>query len=195
MTRFANLALSAATALGIAFAPVPAVAGPDAEDIAKALAGIALLGIIAKAASDRDDRRSSAAVTQDRYPRLGLIEERDHRERAREDMLDRFPILNGVRERDRRNRIIEGEFRGRDDWGRDRKQKYKKARLPDRCLRVVETNRYDQLVYGTRCLETRFKYSNRLPQRCERFVRSNRGLVSVYDARCLAQDGWRVASR
>ncbi len=171
MTRFSNLALSAATALGLALAPVPAAAGPDREDIARAVAGAVVLGIIAKAVSDKDNRRTNRTINQNsRIPQLGSIDDR------------------------RNTRIIEGDLR-RQQHSNTGKRGYKKAKLPDRCLRVVDTARRDRLVYGTRCLERSYKFARKLPQSCERFVRTNRGLLSVYAARCLARDGWQVARR
>lgn len=168
MTRFTNIALSAATALGIALAPVPAAAGPDGEDIAKALAGLAVLGIVAKVASDRDKRRDRAATQS--APQYGTVD-------------------------DHNRRIIDGNFRSIDEPVRNKKRGFKKAKLPDRCLRVVETRRSDRYVYGNRCLNRHYKFASKLPERCVRYVRTDRGLREVYAARCLARDGWRVAQR
>lgn len=170
MTRFANLAVSAATALSIALAPAQANAAPDGEDIARGLAGLLVLGIVAKAASDRNDRRTrSRTVTNNRN-------------------VYEFDSIDN-----RNRRIIEGDLRRID--GPKRGRGYKKARLPDRCLRIVDTGRRDRLVYGSRCLNRSFKHASKLPDRCERLVRTRRGLRTVYAARCLARDGWRVARR
>ncbi len=169
MTRFAKLSLSLATALSLALAPVPAAAEPDGEDIARVLAGLAILGIIAKAASDNDDdRRRTRARSATRY---GSID--DYRDR----------------------RVIEGEIINRDYRKTPKGKGYKKAKLPDRCLRIIDTARGDRLVYGARCLNRNYRHASKLPQRCERLVRTNRGVRTVYATRCLARDGWRVARR
>lgn len=62
MKRITSFVLASATAFSLAFTPAPATA--DAEDVAAAIAGIAVLGLIAKAASDRDDDRR---VVNQRY--------------------------------------------------------------------------------------------------------------------------------
>ena len=168
MTRFANLALAAATSLGLALAPVPATAAPDGEDIAAALAGIAILGLIAKSASDRDDRRDR--VTRSTRVRHG----------------DVF--------RDRR--ILDGDLRRPGQrFDRIDRHGYKRVALPQRCVRFLDTNRGTRLVYGRHCLNRSYKHARKLPQHCERLVRTNRGLRTVFGARCLARDGWRVARR
>lgn len=174
MFRTASLTISAVTALSIAIAPSPATADPDAGDIAAVVAGLAVIGILAKAASDRNDRRNSPAVAEsaDDFGRLGS-----------------FDDYSGTR-------IIDGELRRHDEprqWGKHRG--YKKQPLPERCLREVDTGHRDRLVYLTRCLERSYKFAAKLPVACERLVRTDRRRVSVYSARCLARDGWRVASR
>ena len=169
MNRFSKLTLSATTALSLALAPMPAAAEPGGQDIARALAGLAVLGIIAKSASNRDDRRRNSTINQNsRIPQLGSIDDR------------------------RNTRIIEGDLRRQQHSNKD-KRGYKKTRLPDRCLRTIDTARNDRLVYVSRCLERSYKFARKLPQSCERFVRTNRGLLSVYASRCLARDGWKVA--
>lgn len=171
MVRFTNLALAAATSLGIALAPVPAAAAPDGDDIAATIAGIAILGLIANSANDRDKRRSTTTRSSSR------VQSRD--------------VL--------RNRVIDGEFRRHDDDRYDRHsgkhRGYKKAALPQRCARYLDTARGTRLVYTSHCLNRRYKHANKLPQYCERRVRTDRGIRTVYSARCLSRDGWRVARR
>ena len=167
MTRFTSLALSAVTALGLAVTPVPAAA--DGEDIAKALAGLAVLGLIAKTVNDRRDRREAATQSQSNIwidePRLG---------RATDGRLRRI-------DEPRRNHA--------------KRQGFKKRALPDRCLRIAETGGRDRLVYVERCLQRNYKHADKLPGACERLIRTPRGLRTVYGARCLRRDGWKVASR
>lgn len=181
MKTLTTFVLSAATALSLAIAPAPAAA--DGEDVAKVLAGVAVLGILARAAENRKDReREAEAVSSDirlgsddwRYGGSGYYDDR------------------------RSNRVIEGDLRpyGRDRW-QGRETGFKKNNpLPDRCLLVLDTGRdRDRLVYGSRCLDRSYKFANKLPQSCERLVRTDRGVREVYGARCLARDGWKVAGR
>jgi len=175
MTSIAKLAVSVATALGIAVAPVPAAA--DTEDVAKVLAGIAVLGIIAKAVDDRNDRRSAETVTSsDAWS-----------DRTRFGSIDQ--PYDG--------RTVRGELRRPDDLRHGKVTGYKKNDpLPDRCLLVLDADRgRDRLVYGQRCLERSYKFANKLPEQCQTLVRTDNGRRVVYGAQCLAQDGWRVARR
>ena len=174
MISLAKLAVSAATAISLAVAPVPASA--DAEDVAKVLAGIAVLGIIAKAAENRNERRETKRSTVDdrsRYGRLGSIDDRPG------------------------TRIIDGDLRRYDEPRRGKVTGYKKNNpLPDRCLFVLDTDqRHDRLVYGQRCLNRTYKFAKKLPDHCRQVVRTNRNRQAVDGARCLARDGWRVARR
>lgn len=172
MNRFAKLALSAATAIGLATAPIAASAEPGGQDIARALAGIAVLGIIANASRD-DDRKVSRDATD--YSRIDSDWKRH-------------------RDWDERNRVIRGDIH-RNGRIKDDPRGYKRAALPNQCLLTVDTGRRNFLAYGERCLERNYKHARKLPQSCEWQVRTNRGRQNVYGARCLAQDGWRVASR
>lgn len=176
MTRFMKTALSAATALSLSIAPVPAAAA-DRDDIAGALAGLFVLGVIANAASDNNNRSNS-----------------NTRMAQRNVWQDDFATIE---ERNRtRTGTINGTIRRLDQPARAKsKRGYKKAKLPDRCLRIVETRNANRLVYSNRCLSRYYKHASKLPDRCERFVRTNRGTRTVFGARCLARDGWQVARR
>lgn len=168
MTRFARFLVAGLAALNIALAPTVASARPDGEDIAKTLAGLAVLGIIATAVDKRKDRRREAVTSDDRT-HYGSFDDR------------------------RGTRIIDGTISRPGDRGPKAGRGYKQTQLPDRCLREVDTARGDRLVYGARCLNRNYKHASKLPERCERYVRTDRGLRTVYGARCLARDGWRVA--
>ncbi len=169
MSRIRNIALSTATAFSLALTPAPVAA--DSSDVAKVLAGIAILGIAAKVIDDRRDRRET--VTSSRV------------------LNQRFGTIDGDR------RIIDGEFRRYGEPTRRAKHRgYKKRPLPDRCLRIVENNRgRERLVYGDRCLDRYYKFAAKLPDRCRILVRTDRRVRAVFGSRCLARDGWRVASR
>lgn len=179
MTRFGKLAIAATTAISLAAAPISASAAPDGEDIARTLAGLAILGIVAKAASDRKDRR--ARVSRESNIDYGRIED------DRYDRHDRYDRYDG-------RRIIRGDIE-RDGFRRGPKDErgYKRAALPERCLLTVDTGRREFLAYGSRCLERNYKFTRKLPRDCQWQVRTDRGIRSVYGARCLRRDGWRVA--
>ncbi|MXQ08079.1 hypothetical protein GQ651_09510 [Alphaproteobacteria bacterium GH1-50] len=148
---------------------VPAPASADAEDVARALVGIAAVGIIAKAIDDRKDRREEQTKAAERHQfRLGPVEQT--------------------------GRHIEGRIRPYDQ-PRGKKLGVKKRPLPQECLRWVETARGDRLAYGARCLNRNYRHVRHLPDQCHTLVRTPRGLREVYGARCLEREGWRVARR
>lgn len=171
MTRLAKLALSGLTALSLSLAPMPASAGPDGEDIAKALAGLAVLGLIANSANDRKKKRRAAAAQTVTDP-YGSIE-------------------NGLP-----SRVIEGEIRRPGQPGHTDNYWQNRARdvaLPDQCLRVVRTVRGGRNAYGKRCLQRNYRHYMKLPRDCRLQVRTDNGIRHVYGARCLRRDGWQVA--
>ena len=149
--------------------PTPTKA--DSDDLAKALAGIAAVAIIARAIDDRNDRKSKKTVGAGR---LG-------------------PIERGYSYDTRR--VIDGTIRPYHRQGPKPRRGFKRRPLPQNCLRVVETDRGDRLAYGSRCLNRNFGFASRLPQSCETVVRTPRGFRAVYGARCLRRDGWNVARR
>lgn len=167
MTRFFKFALSGLTAFSLSIAPLPAAADPDGEDIAKVLAGLAVLGIIATAANDRQTDRKKASSLPAAGKSYGSIED------------DRFP------------RTIDGKIRrpGERYGGKGARRNP----LPDRCVRFVTTNRIDRPVYDARCLSKTYAYVNRLPDRCRLHVRTGNRVRDVYGAHCLRRDGWQVA--
>jgi len=173
MTRLKSFTAAALTAFSIALTPAPAAA--DNNDIAKVLGGLVVLGIIAKTVDDRRDRQQAARAQAQRNTNTwGSIDNR------------------------RSNRVIDGEVR-RIDPNRATRQGnqafFRDQPLPDRCLRLVDTDRRDRLAYSKRCLTNRYEFSAQLPGFCQRDIRTSSGLRTVYGARCLARDGWRVASR
>ncbi|MEM9971048.1 MAG: hypothetical protein AAF762_08105 [Pseudomonadota bacterium] len=149
----------------IVAAPTPVRAN---EDLAKIIAGIATIAIIAELADRERDRekKTASAVRQPERPTWHLQN-------------------NGARsprwiEKDRSVRSL---------------TRARSTRLPARCERLVQTPRGTRLVYGARCLEQRFTFSDRLPRRCEQLVQTTRGQRLAYGARCLRRDGWSVARR
>lgn len=166
MTRFTKVALSGLTALSLALTPLPAAA--DSEDVAKALAGLAVLGIIAAAANDRNKRKEKQT-----QQRVWQTVPHGH-----------FGSIEGGR------RVIQGEIIRP---GSSNLRQHRRAALPDRCLRIVSTSRGNRAVYGNRCLRNNFAQLNRLPERCRVQVRTDNRVRNAFAARCLRREGWQVA--
>ena len=102
------------------------------------------------------------------------------------------PFRLGRAEPERR---LQNNGRSRPYLSPGRKLGVKKQRLPDQCLRVVETRRGDRLGYSARCLSRQFRHASKLPRACLAYVRTWRQTTVVYGSTCLARDGWRVARR
>lgn len=165
MNRILSFAMASATAFSLAFTPAPAAAA-DGEDIAAAIAGIAVLGLIAKAAKDKRDDRKAATV-------------------SRQTTHNRVVNHNG--------RIIEGNIiTNRNAHGL---RQIKRVSLPHRCVAQLRTRNGLRPVYGQRCLNQRYAHTASLPQHCERLVDTRRGVQTFFGANCLARDGWNVAQR
>lgn len=170
----------ATLAIAIALA-LPAPARSETSDVAKVIAGIAAMAIIAKAIDHDSGTKKSATVGAGR-----LAATRSYDGRSYDDRYDYG----------RYGRTIEGRIRPYDNHGGPKAGRgYKSEPLPDRCLRVVETGRRDHLAYGSDCLDHSFKFASKLPRGCETAVRTPRGFSAVYGARCLEREGWRVRTR
>ncbi|MEM7718152.1 MAG: hypothetical protein AAF222_03045 [Pseudomonadota bacterium] len=167
MQCFTKFAMSGLTALSISLAPVPAFAGPDGEDIAKALAGLAVIGLIATAAKDRRSKNSSSRTFT---------------------TVDPFSTIEGSRA----PRAVEGRII-RPNQRVQRARGFRQAALPDRCIRLLSTNRGDRSIYSARCLQRHYVYYNQLPRDCRFQVHGNSRPHIVFGTRCLRRDGWQVA--
>ena len=180
MNQLARLAVTAVTALGIAAAPLPAAA--ETDDVAKTIAGLVALGIVAKAIDDHDDRKDrEQAFAEKRSPR----EESRWPQLGRDDRIldDRGRWVDGDLQRyDRRARPVPG-------WKRN-------TPLPERCLFVLNRDHGgNRLVYEEGCLGRHFKWTSRLPKDCRQYVRTRNDVVPVYSVLCLERDGWRVTRK
>ena len=68
--------------------------------------------------------------------------------------------------------------------------------LPDRCFRQIELrNGRVQNVYASRCLDRRYRDSDRLPQRCLTRLGGRDGSRFGYEASCLRESGYRSDRR
>ena len=149
MKRLASFALASATALSLAVAPVPAAAA-DAEDVAAAIAGIAVLGLIAKAAKDKKDERKVVSRQSNRVSNPRIIEGQiiDNRHGSRAFNIKSASLPHQcVRQLRTRNglRPVYGE--------RCLTQRYSHtASLPQHCERLVRTNHGIRTFFSHNCL-------------------------------------------
>ncbi|TMM52417.1 hypothetical protein [Sulfitobacter sabulilitoris] len=67
--------------------------------------------------------------------------------------------------------------------------------LPGNCLRSFDTRDGRIRMFGARCLQRNYSYTDRLPQRCFREVRTRDGRRRGYEARCLRDRGYQLARR
>lgn len=65
--------------------------------------------------------------------------------------------------------------------------------LPQQCLRQAETGHGVVRVFGARCLENSYRFTNQLPQSCALQVHTQRGWRWAYGARCLRDNGYQIA--
>ncbi len=180
MNRLAHMAVTAVTALGIAAAPLPVAA--ETNDVAKTIAGLVALGIVAKVVDDRDDRKDREQA---------LVEKRSPREESRWPQFGRDD-----RVLDDRGRWLEGDLRRYDRRAQPVPGWKRNTPLPERCLYVLDRDRGgNRLVYSQNCLGQHFKWASRLPRDCRQYVRTRNDVVPVYSVLCLERDGWRVSRR
>ncbi len=168
MFRFSRFAVAGLTALSLTLTPISASAAPDGEDIAKTLAGLAVLGLIASAASDRKSksRNQSNRVYHDPYASI---------------------------EGSRSPGVIDGELHRGNGGGVKGQKRARREPLPRGCALTLTTDRRNRTVYGQHCLNRNYAFVRQLPSDCRLQVRTDRGIRQVYDARCLRRDGWQVA--
>ncbi len=163
MSRFtATLAAAAIALTGLTATPAAA----QDRDLARFLAGAALVAIIATAAS-----RNRAEAERPRH---------DRRYDNRYD--DRYDSRRENRYDNRKDRRY-GQPPYGNAWGR-------RAVLPASCAIEVRNRGRNEMLYNPRCLER--AGIHRLPRQCERELRTNRGSRTVLSGPCLQQAGYRV---
>lgn len=157
----------AAASLALAVTAPPARAA-DAREIATIVAGLAAVGLIAKAVKDNKDK---AAARRDRYA-PAQAEPYDYRlETTRNSRHDGDRHDNG-----------RGPRYG-DGW--------RKSVLPGECVRSVETRRGYRQVVSERCLESQGVRTSRLPNRCDIDADYRGRSYAGYDVSCLRAQGYR----
>lgn len=67
--------------------------------------------------------------------------------------------------------------------------------LPRSCLKVVDSPRGDQVIYGLNCLDKAGVRLRDLPNECFRSVRIRDGNVRGYEPRCLSKRGVELSRR
>lgn len=120
---------------------------------------------------------------------IGAIVAEDRKDRRRDDNVSRrnTRVHDGLRD---------GQLRRQPSLEpRPLPSRVNRKLLPQRCLRSFDTDRGQARVFGARCLDRHYSYSNNLPQRCERRVRTDRGVRYGYGARCLSKFGYQMARR
>lgn len=154
MSRFAKLALSGLTALSLSLTPIPATAAPDGEDIAKVLAGLAVIGLIANAANDRKKKPRSQVRAANPYATIEGSRIIEGKVRRPGELQHRY---RGVRRAALPERCARTLSTSRGDRtvyaARCLNRDYIYAReLPSSCKLNVRTNNRVRTFYGARCL-------------------------------------------
>lgn len=140
-----RLFTAALTAAALAFStPVPAAA-QDGEDLARAIAGLVALGLIAKAIDDHNDRQAAARPTVE-APRYDIrrFDGPRHERRRAGPLPDQCLRRVTTADRDRERTVYARHCLKRTYAWADR--------LPEACERRVRTERGARTVYGARCL-------------------------------------------
>lgn len=115
-------------------------------------------------------------------------------------------VIHNVREDDKkkRPRVVDRRY-GPDDrhreevrGGGDRKpspRRVNRKLLPQKCLRSVDGRHSEERLqlFGQRCLERNYRYSDSLPRKCVRYFRTDGGTREGYGARCLKRKGYALA--
>lgn len=178
MTRkFISTLCAAAVAL-TAISSTPAQADNN-DDLARALAavlGVAIIGKIIHDKNDRDDRK----VTRRHQPEPVYRTHKKKQVTRQEHRLQPRDLPRRV-ERDRKRRKDHQQTRRVD-----------RKLLPGQCLRSFDTRRGSVVMFGRRCLENNYRFTNRLPQQCAQRIRTRNGKRTGYDARCLRNSGYRL---
>lgn len=136
------------------------------DDLARTLAALVGLAIVGKVVSDRlDDDDNDRVVYRDRF----------------DDRYTYSPTLN------------DNVIRRVDP--RPLPRTVKRRLLPGDCLRSWNTRDGRARVFGKRCLQRNYAFTESLPRACEVKLRVNKKKRLGYDARCLRREGYQLARR
>lgn len=148
MKRLARLAIAGLTAVSLTLIPISASARPDSEDVAKTLAGLALLGFIAsRANSSSSSRTTSTQSSISSAPVIDgtFVDQTARKKRPGYKQLTLPSQCRRIVRTSRGDRLVYGQ--------RCLERSFNYARnLPNSCERLVRTDRGLRTVYGARCL-------------------------------------------
>lgn len=169
--KFIATVLAAAIAVtGLAVTPAKA----DNRDVARALAAIATIAIIAKTLDDSNSRKRDAYHPHATPPHAGNrphpqphAGHRPHPQPHRPATLQPRPLPDRLSNR----------------------------ALPRDCLFSVNTRRGEERVFGKRCLTQTYRSASHLPRACEMQLRDKGRTRDVYTASCLRDYGYTLARR
>ncbi|NUB46330.1 hypothetical protein GEU84_018215 [Fertoebacter nigrum] len=171
------------TAAAMALALTGASAAParaDGEDVAKIIAGIAALAIIAKAIDNKNDRKDKPVAvtpTHPKPPHWGHDRPRHDPPRYGRPHHDDDRYGNHRPDRPRYDRP---------------RHDIRSPELPRSCALELRTRQgQTATVYSARCLD-REGFSHRLPRQCASDYSIRGRTDRVYDARCLVSAGFRT---
>lgn len=163
--KFIATILAAAVAVtGVAATPARA----DAKDVARALAAIATVAIIAKALDNsRDDRRVHDRHPDTKPPHV------THRPTPQPHVAHRPSTVHP----------------------RPLPDRVSSRMLPQQCLFTVNARHGAQRVFSKPCLTHTYRHAHSLPRACETQLRGKGPGREVYTAACLRDYGYTLARR
>ena len=136
------------------------------EDLARLLATVVGVAIVGAVISNKLDDDKDDRVTRKNPDRDGIIRQA----RPRGDVIRRADAGAFPR---RANRYL----------------------LPGDCLRSFETRDGRTRVFGKKCLQQNYRFTNDLPRACKVKFRANGKKRNGYGARCLRRSGYQLARR
>ncbi|MFD1341983.1 hypothetical protein [Litorisediminicola beolgyonensis] len=194
----AVLSVSLVTA-GVSASPARAA---EAEDIARALGGIATVLVIGKLirdARDEDNAKTEAERRKD-AAREAEKERREAHARDRERRQD-WQDWQDWQDRGRYDRWEGGSRwfpKGHPlyDWQKRDRGDLRRAPLPAACLLDTRSRSGRRTeVLGVRCVERSYASARHLPDSCLTRVDTPHGLRVGYEAQCLRERGWSLSRR
>jgi hypothetical protein len=153
-------------------APLPARAGPDAEDVAKILGGLAIAYVVGREIRRRQDEARDA-----RAPVIPAAPAPAVRTAPRTAPLPP-PVAASPLPRQRPAPAAAPPRAER--------------LLPEQCWTVVEGPVERRAGYGASCTRNAVARPGSLPARCVETVGTARGVRELYGAACMMEEGWQT---